>query len=129
MCKNCKHGHALLPDFMLQYKQYSANEIEGVIIESKNSPVDQIETAASASTVRRWITSVSNHIKRAVSIIKRVFMDLNKIISEIQLDAGFCYDELEQLLDMAPYTVKYSGNKLGWANLWLGRHNRRSYIC
>jgi hypothetical protein len=129
MCGNCKHGHALLPDFILPYKQYSANEIEGVIIESKYIPIDQIETAASESTARRWITCVCNRIERAVSILKRIFMELNKIVSEIRLDAGFCYDELEQLLEMAPGSVKNCGNKLGLANLWLGRHNRRSCIC
>jgi hypothetical protein len=130
-CKDCKHGHALLPDFILRYKQYSGNEIESVLIDSKNQAAKEIATKASESTIKRWIKGVGDSVKKAVSILKSIFMEFGKKISETQLDAGFCYDELEQMMDMAPetVTVKYSGNKLGWANLWLGRHNRRSYIC
>jgi hypothetical protein len=102
-----------------------------VLIDSKDLAVKDIETQASESTVRRWIKGVGDNVKRAVSILKSIFLEMGKKVSEIQLEAGFCYDELEQMMDIAPeaVTVKYSGNKLGWANLWLSRHNRRSYIC
>ena len=130
ICKECErqHGHAVLPDFLSPYKQYSADEIESVIIDSASQPVSEIDTEASESTIRRWIKHVGGRITRAVSVLKAVFMDVGRVIAEVRLTPGHCYSELEQLLEMAPGTLKYGGNKLGLANIWLSRHNRRVYI-
>jgi len=130
ICKECErqHGHALLPDFLSPYKQYSADEIESVIIDSASQPVSEIDTEASESTIRRWIKQVGHRIIRAVSVLKAVFMEMGRIIAEVRLTPGHCYSELEQLLEMAPGTPKYGGNKLGLANIWLSRQSRRMYI-
>ena len=129
-CKKCakKHGHALLPDFVLRYKRYSGNEIEGVIIDSASCPIKEIDTEASESTVRRWIKQIGSRIVGAVSLLKSIFLEMGRIISELQLNPGHCYNELEQILDREPSVQRYSGNKLGHANIWLARHNRTSYI-
>ena len=129
-CTACAqhHGHALLPDFILQYKQYSGNEIEGVIIDSMTQSASEIDTKASESTVKRWIKQIGERIIRAVSILKAVFKEKSQEFTEMRLTPGHCYSELEQLLEMAPNAQKYSGNKLGLANIWLTRHNRWSYI-
>ena len=127
-CGRCERGHALLPDFILPNKHYSGNEIESVIIDSGEMPVSHIETKASESTVKRWIRQIGERVERAVSMTKALFSQMGRAISEIAIDAGTGYAELEQVLEMAPEQVKHSGNKLGLANLWLGRINRRSYI-
>jgi len=128
-CRACKNYHALLPDFLLPNKHYSGGEIEGVIIESEERPIDHIETAASESTVRRWIKQVGERIKQAVNILKYLFfMKAGQLMSEIRIDPGHCYSELEQVLERAPRAVKYSGCKLGLANIWLGTNKTPAYI-
>jgi len=119
-CSKCKNWHALLPDFLLPHKHYSGNEVESVIIDSESVPVNQIETQASEPTVRRWIRQIGDRIRQAVGILKYLFRRLGQAVSEAVIDAGPVYSELEQLLEMAPHAAKYSGNKLGLANLWLG---------
>ena len=127
-CKKCKNWHALLPDFLLPHKQYSGNEIESVIIDSTFVPINHIETQASETTLRRWIDQIINRLKQAVSILKYLFGSAGQSVSEAAIDAGPGYSELEQLLEKAPTAVKYSGNKLGLANLWLSTNRRNVYI-
>jgi hypothetical protein len=127
-CRACKKWHALLPDFLLQGKHYSGNEIESVIIDSETAPVSQIETEASESTVRRWIKQINERIKQANGKLKYHFGKEGKAICETAINIGSVYSELEQVLEMAPSTIKCSGNKLGLANLWLGTNAVKAYI-
>jgi len=127
-CRKCRIWHALLPDFLLPNKHYSGNEIESVIIDSASVPVNQIETEASESTVRRWINQIGDSITGAIGRLKYIFKQAGQAVSEAAIDAGHVYNELEQLLEIAPYTIKYSGNKLGLVNLWLGVTNIKVYI-
>ena len=125
-CRKCRICHSLQPDFLLPRKHYSGNEIESVIIDSESVPVNQIDTQASESTVRRWIRNVGAKIRRAVSLLKYQFGRAGKAVSETVIEAGSCYSELEQILGIAPATIKCSGNKLGLANLWM--NERSMYI-
>jgi hypothetical protein len=127
-CRACKKWHALLPDFLMPNKHYSGNEIESVIIDSATEPVSHIDTTASESTVRRWIKQIGEKIKQAVGILKLLFGRSGQAVSEIAIDPGPCYSELEQLLEMAPSPIKYSGNKLGMANIWLGANDLPAFI-
>jgi hypothetical protein len=127
-CRKCNKFHALIPDFVLPNKHYSGNEIESVVIDSASLPVNQIDTEASEVTVRRWIKQVEEKIRQTVSILKFLFRQAGQAVSEVIVDAGSAYSELEQVLDMAPSSVKYSGNKLGLANLWLGTNGIFTYI-
>ena len=127
-CSTCRKWHALLPDFLLPHKHYSGNEVEGVIIDSATEAVSQIETSASESTVRRWIQQISGRIRQAVGILKYLFGQVGQMVSEIIIDPGTCYNELEQILEMAPNEIKCSGNKLGMANIWLRTTGTSLYI-
>jgi hypothetical protein len=127
-CKPCNKGHALLPDFMLPRKHYSGNEIESVLIDSASVPVCEIETEASEPTARRWIAQVGEKVKRACGILKYLYNRAGKALSELRITAGSPYSELEQILEMAPEAIKYSGNKLGLANLWVGTGDIKAYI-
>jgi len=127
-CRECKKWHALLPDFLLHGKHYSGNEIESVIIDSETVSVDEIETEASESTVRRWIKQISERIQQASGILKYHFGQAGKAICETAIITGSDYSELERVLEMAPKDIKYSGNKLGLANLWLRTNDIKAYI-
>ena len=127
-CSACNKWHALLPDFLLPYKHYSGNEVEGVIIDSGSVPVIEIETEASEPTARRWIKQVGERVRQAVGRLKYLFGRGGQPVSETAIEAGHCYSELEQCLEMAPKAIKYSGNKLGLANIWLGKNEAAAYI-
>ena len=127
-CSDCRKWHALLPDFLLPHKHYSGNEIESVIIESAATPTNQIETEASESTVRRWISQIGNKIALAVGILKVLFGRGGHPVSEVTIEAGSPYSELEQLLEMASFHIKCCGNRLGLANLWLSTNKIRAYL-
>jgi hypothetical protein len=118
-CGKCRNWHALLPDFLLPNKHYSGNEIESVIIDSVSLPVNQIDTEASESTVRRWVKQIGERIKQAAGILKYLFRRTGQAVSEVGINTEHCYSELEQILEMAPRDIKYSGNKLGLTNIWL----------
>jgi len=127
-CRKCEEWHALLPDFLLPHKHYSGNEIESVIIDSEMETTKLIDTKASEGTVRRWIKQIGERIRRAVSILKYIFGRNGRAVNEVAIDPGPAYSELEQVLEMAPATVKCCGNKLGLANIWLGTNKVAAYI-
>jgi len=127
-CRKCEKWHSLIPDFLLPNKHYSGNEIEGVIIDSAVGAVSHIDTNASESTIRRWIKQIGGRIVEAVGKLKLRFGRDGQAVSEVAIDAGHCYSELEQILEMAPRPIKCSGNKLGLANIWLRISGTASYI-
>jgi hypothetical protein len=127
-CRKCKNWHSLQPDFLLPHKHYSGNEIEGVIIEGATEPAIQIETMASLSTVIRWIGQIGGRIAGAIGMLKVLFQQMGKAISEIAIEPGHRYSELEQVLEMAPRALRYSGNRLGLANMWLKASKVPAYI-
>lgn len=127
-CSKCRVWHALLPDFLLPNKHYSGNEIESVIIDSATEPVVLIETAASESTVRRWIKQTGERIRQAVGILKLLFGHGGQAVSEVVIEPGPPYNELEQVLEVATNEVKCCGNRLGTANIWLGTTGLAAFI-
>jgi hypothetical protein len=127
-CRKCRKWHALLPDFLLPRKHYSGNEIESVIIDGGTMSVSQIDTEASESTVRRWLNQIGERIKQAVGKLKYRFGHKGRSVSEVAIDTGYCFDELEQVLEIAPSKAKCCGNKLGLANIWLGTCGVTAYI-
>lgn len=127
-CKGCNNYHAVLPDFLLPHKHYSANEIEAVVIDSGYMPISKIDTEAGESTVRRWKKQINERLGQAVSILKALFMELYGAISELYLEADTTYDELVKLLSFPPQNPMNSKNMLGLANLWLGKFQKNVYI-
>jgi len=127
-CKKCRSWHSLQPDFLLPHKHYSGNEIESVLIDSATEAVNRIDTPASESTVRRWIKQTGARILQAVSILKYLFGRAGQALNEVAIDPDSPYNELEEVLEMAPSTIKYSGNKLGLANIWLCTNSVPTHI-
>ena len=65
ICYECKKANqggttSVLPDFIKPHKQYSANEINSVIEQSKSGKTSyEIDSKASIFTVRRWLREIS----------------------------------------------------------------------
>ena len=127
-CRPCDNWHSLQPDFLLPHKHYSGNEIENVIIESITEPIISIETMASLSTVIRWIEQIGERITGAIGKLKILFKQMGTAINEIVISPDHCYSELEQILELAPTNLKYSGNNLGLANIWLRKTEMPMFI-
>jgi hypothetical protein len=49
-CKSCGKTHALIPDFLMPYKHYTANTVEMAV----SADMSDIDCAADNSTVYRW---------------------------------------------------------------------------
>jgi hypothetical protein len=129
-CKSkCEKGEALLPDFMLPNKQYSAKEIETVVSLGEIKRVSEVDTSASESTVRRWKKQIGDRIAAAISVVKALYVDIGAAVSELALEDGDGFAGLEALLDMAPRRIRHSGSTLGLAILWLGTCLPPMRIC
>jgi hypothetical protein len=126
--KRCGKGTALLPDFISPKKQYSIRAIEAVMHELQERRVSEIETEASESTIYRWKTQLTPRITTAISVIKAIYIEMKAAVSELLLDEGGGFKELESLLDEAPKRLRHSGTTLGLSNLWLGIRSPPLYI-
>jgi len=119
ICPKCGKTTAILPDFLLPYKQYSVNEIESVIDDAETTRVSDIDTKASESTVYRWIKEMNQKIEEWISLLKaHLFKIENKIISELNLKGLTLIDQLEAVTEELP-KIRYSGNKLGHAAIYI----------
>lgn len=122
ICYECGATVAVLPDFLLPYKQYSANEIEAVLIDAESTKVYDIETQASVYTVRRWIKEMGPLIIRWISMLKALALEITgKAVSEISLFALAPIEQLRTLAECLP-KIKTCGNMLGFAAVYLSSH-------
>ncbi len=122
ICYKCRKTVAILPDFLLPYKQYSANEIEVVLFDSESMGVYDIETDASVYTVRRWLKGMHKQIEVWISLLKaQVFKMENKMISEISLYGLSLMEQLTTLTNKLP-KIQSCGNKLGYAAIYIFNH-------
>jgi len=85
--KNCPYTQAILPDFLQPYKQYSAHEITNVLVETEpGGSVLEIDSKASVSTVRRWISQYETILDEKTSQIKAlIFQKTKMVVNEMTL--------------------------------------------
>ncbi|GHV32917.1 hypothetical protein FACS18949_05470 [Clostridia bacterium] len=128
-CNGSKHGHALIPDFILPHKHYSADEIESVMMQNAESiSVSKTDTEASESTVRRWIGQVNERARMAISVIRGILIRLMLSISELRIEGSTPFMELSSLLEKHPERPPRCGNILGEANIHLSRERGGVFI-
>ena len=113
--KGCNHTLAILPDFLQPYKHYSANEIEAVLFDSQTcGSALNITTAASITTVRRWISQYQPILNKKISQLKALIFEKKKqVVNETILPLGREMEAIQILLPILP-TIRYS-NTLGAA--------------
>ena len=123
ICPICRGTIAVLPDFLLPYKQYSANEIEAVLMDAETTNIYDIETKASVYTVRRWIKTMRPQVTAWVSMLKTRAVELTgKAVSEVRLAGLGLISQLQCLSEHLP-KIRCCGNMLGFAGIYLSNYS------
>jgi len=102
--KECTYTCAILPDFLQPYKHYSAHEIGSVLIEAETEVTAlAIDTEASISTVRRWISQYKTILDEKISQIKAVIFQIGKkVVNETTLSCKGPMETIQRLLKLLP---------------------------
>jgi hypothetical protein len=118
ICGECRKTASILPDFIIPHKQYSAVEIESVIIESETAGVYEIETAASVYTVRRWLKEMKGKIQAWISVLKGMMVGIYGIgYSEAEMAGRTPIEQIREIYKKLP-KIKFSWNLLGYAGIY-----------
>lgn len=123
-CTNCHTTHAAIPDFISPRKHFSACDIELALrdVVEDNIPAEEVETAASISTVKRWVAEFKEKVHQAGGALKSLlFMHFNKTIGEITLFGLSSFKLLERILKEFPI-IENSDLVISQANIWLFRN-------
>jgi len=103
----------------MPHKHYSADEIESVIMQSETTSVYDIETPASVDTVRRWLGELRETMTGWVSKLKALATDeYASPVSEVIMASLPLIEQIRELSQKLP-RIKYAGNLLGYAEIWL----------
>lgn len=118
-CIGCNRTHAVIPDFVSPRKHFSAAEREAVIEERENGiPIERIESAASVSTVKRWISEFERKSTEILGVLgSMLFKVCGTISSPIILAEGCGLKAINSLLEDLP-SIESSGLFIGKANIW-----------
>ena len=123
-CKDCKVYPALIPDFIMPHKHYSAEVIEAVIAESESGRVvEQFGgCAADVSTMRRWIKQFNVRGASAVGwMIAALFEVYERHLRVFELRQKKLLNQLARLLHEFP---DYDGGSIfGTVNIILTTRN------
>ena len=119
-CDGCGRTHAIIPDFVKPKKHYSACDIEIALNEiEENIPVEQIETEASISTLRRWQNEFIERSGQAIGALRGLLYQLyEKTIGELELAGLKRFAKLEKILERFPQ-IQSSNLVIGETNIWL----------
>lgn len=119
ICKACKRTHAVIPDFIRPYKHYSAYDSEMSLRDIDNGiPVEQVETVASVSTLRRWAAEFQEKSHQAAGALKALLFNLyNKTVNELELYRLKLFETLEKILKEFP-EIESNNLLIGDLNIW-----------
>lgn len=123
ICSRCGKTHAIIPDFIRPYKHYSACDTEMVLRDEEDGiPLEEIETAASISTLRRWVKEFRHRGRQAVGALRSIlYKHYGRLINELEAAGTKIFRMIERLLEMFP-EVESSYLAIGEANMWLTNH-------
>jgi len=116
--KNCNHTRAILPDFLQPYKQYSAHEIAFVLCEAESDVSTlAIDSVASISTIRRWISQYQPILNKKISQLKSVIIQkVQEVVNETILPSGQPMEIIQKLVSLLPFINRT--NTLGAAFIY-----------
>lgn len=123
ICVKCGKTHAIIPDFIRPYKHYSACDSELVLRDQEDGmPLEEIETAASTSTLRRWVEEFKHRGRQAAGALRSIlYRHYGKFVNEFEAAGAKIMSIIERMLEILP-EVKSSHLAIGEANMWLTNH-------
>ena len=123
ICHKCRKTIAILPDFLLPNKHYSADEIESVIMQREaGTCIYDIDTPAGVCTVRHWLAEIPKSIAGWVSKLKFLAMERYACpVSETVLCGLPLMEQVRHMSQKLP-RIRHSGNLLGYARIYVQSH-------
>ena len=123
ICGKCGKTHAIIPDFIRPYKHYSACDTEMALRDQEDGiHLEEIETSASISTLRRWVEEFKHRGLQAAGALRSIlYRHYNKFINELEAASTKVFRMIDRLLDLLP-EVESSHLAIGEANMWLTNH-------
>lgn len=123
ICGKCGKTHAIIPDFIRPYKHYSACDTEMVLLDQEDGiPLEEIETSASISTLRRWVAEFKHRGRQAAGALRSIlYRHYGRLINELETASPKIFRMIERLLELLP-KVESSHLAIGEANMWLTNH-------
>lgn len=123
ICEKCGKTHAIIPDFIRPYKHYSACDTEIVLRDQEDGiPLEEIETNASISTVRRWVAEFKHRGLQAVGALRSIlYKHYGRLINELEKANTKVFYMIELMLVLLP-EVESSHLAIGEANMWMTNH-------
>jgi hypothetical protein len=123
-CEACDTYPALIPEFIMPYKHYSAEVIEGVIAESERGKnVEHLDgCAADVSTMRRWVRQFKERGARAIGWLLSILLKLyDRQFSLLKLQNKTLLKQLARLLREFP--AINTDSVIGKANIIITTQN------
>ncbi len=129
ICGKCGRTHAIIPDFIRPYKHYSACDAELVLLDQEDGiPAEEIETAASISTIRRWVKEFKHRGQQAAGALRSIlYKYYGKFINELELACTKTFGMIERLLELLPQ-IESSHLAIGEANIWLTNYLAEIFV-
>ena len=124
-CKACGKYPALIPQFLMPYKHYRTEVIEGVIAESENGVLVEHLGGYSAdvSTMRRWVSQFNERGARGVGWLISILVTLFEVhIASLKLQGRTLLKQLSRLL--SEYPSRGGSGVIGKVNIILTTQNR-----
>ena len=123
ICVRCGKTHAIIPDFIRPYKHYSACDAELVLRDQEDGiPLEEIETDASISTLRRWVAEFRHRGRQALGALRSIlYRHYGKFVNELKVAGTKLFGMIERILGLLP-EVESSHLAIGEANMWLTNH-------
>ncbi|AUS95457.1 DUF6431 domain-containing protein [Clostridium thermosuccinogenes] len=123
ICSKCGKTHAIIPDFIRPYKHYSACDSELVLRDQEDGiPLEEIETAASISTLRRWVEEFRQRGRQAAGALRAIlYRYYGKFVNELEMIETKVFHMIERLLGLLPQ-IESSHLAIGETNMWLTNH-------
>jgi hypothetical protein len=120
ICHDCGKTHAILPDFLQPYKQYSANQIESVLKNDAEKNPDEVEVV-NTITKSRWLKTMGAKAMAMASLMSALALETVGRTVSIITYGDMPY--VRQILEIAKClpAIKSSGNALGTACMYLGQ--------
>lgn len=129
ICRGCGKTHAVLPDFIKPYKHYCAAGIEFTLRDIENGAAEeQANTAASTSTVKRWVREFKINGTQAVAALRALLHNVfDETINEIKLTGLKTFEALDHILGVFP-AIESNSLAIGDTNIWLTHHIAGIYL-